>query len=184
MPEASNLLHRVAQGDQEAASQLLDAYGGLVWSIARRYFKATDEAEDAVQDAFIAIWKGAGQFDPEIASESTYIAMITRRRVIDRFRKLSRHDRPQAIEDAPTPTSLDTDKAQRDEEASLILKAIDALDPPKPEVLRKSILDGLTHVEIASSLSLPLGTVKTHLRRGLTLVREMLSGRTGSEVMA
>ena len=78
-----SLLQQVAAGQSQAVSEVIDAYGGLVWSLARKYFGRSAEAEDAVQDAFIAVWKSAERFDPEVAGESTYIAMIARRRMID-----------------------------------------------------------------------------------------------------
>ncbi len=170
----TSLLQLVAAGESTAVSRVIDAYGGLVWSLARRYFGRSAEAEDAVQDAFIAVWKSAERYDPGTAKESTYIAMIARRRMIDRLRKQGRRPESQPLESAPEPEVESTDRLADEELAGKVLQTIDALDPPQPEVIRHSLLDGLTHAEIAEKMGLPLGTVKTHIRRGLIKVRQTI----------
>lgn len=189
MPENPGLLQRVAAGEESAVALVLDAYGGLVWSIARGAFRDRAEAEDAVQDVFIAVWRSAARYDPQTASEATFIAMIARRRVIDRIRKAGRRPDTQPIESAGDPsdraaTDSPADAIAVKEESARVLEVIDTLDPPQPEVIRHAVLDGLTHVQIAERLSLPLGTVKTHIRRGLAKVRGALSASPGSGVPA
>lgn len=184
MAQTSCLLHRVAAGESQAVAAVVDQYGGLVWSLARKYFRDRAEAEDAVQDSFIAVWKNAGKFDPDVASETTYIAMIARRRMIDRLRKQGRRIAAQPLENAPEPGSGDSGESstplEREEEFRRVLGVVDALDPPQPELIRQSLMEGLTHSEIAEKTGLPLGTVKTHIRRGLIKVREALGvARTG-----
>ncbi len=80
------ILQRVAAGDSSAVDDCLAQYGALVWSLARRHSPNYSDAEDAVQEAFLGIWQGAGRFDPEKGSETTFITMIVRRRLIDRRR--------------------------------------------------------------------------------------------------
>lgn len=179
------LLQQVASGESRAVSEVIDTYGALVWSLARRYFGRSAEAEDAVQDAFIAVWKAAERYDPEVAAESTYIAMIARRRMIDRLRKQGRRVTAQTLDASPEPEVESKDPLVDEEQVGMALEAIDALDPPQPEVIRKSLLDGLTHGEIAEALGLPLGTVKTHIRRGLIKVRQAMGIATpGNAVQA
>ena len=72
------ILNRIANGDQDAVQECLKTYGGLVWSLARRMLRNSDDAEDAVQEIFVDIWKNAGRFDPSQSSETTFIAMIAR----------------------------------------------------------------------------------------------------------
>ena len=189
MPESPGLLQRVAAGDESAVAQVLDTYGGLVWSIARGAFRQQAEAEDAVQDVFIALWRSASRYDPQTASEATFVAMIARRRVIDRIRKAGRRPDAQPIESAddasaPSPAEGPAYTLALKEESARVLEVIDSLDPPQPEVIRHAVLDGLTHVQIAERLSLPLGTVKTHIRRGLAKVRSALAARSASGVPA
>lgn len=179
MAEPTCLLQRVAAGDEAAVAGVLDTYGGLVWSIARRSFRDRAEAEDAVQDAFIAVWQSAGKFDPKVASESTFIAMIARRRVIDRVRKQGRRPDTTTLEASHDPGVEHEQHAEVREESRRVLQVIDELDPPQPEVIRQALLDGLTHAQIAERLSLPLGTVKTHIRRGLIKVRAAMGVGSG-----
>ena len=77
-------LQRVADGDGDAIKICIDAYGSIVWSLARRMTTNNEEAEDAVQEIFIDLWKSAERFDPQQGSEVTFVAMIARRRLIDR----------------------------------------------------------------------------------------------------
>jgi RNA polymerase sigma-70 factor (ECF subfamily) len=84
---AQAILKRIAAGDKTAVQDCLDSYGGLVWSLARRMSPNTNEAEDAVQEIFIDVWKNAARFDESQSSETTFVAMIARRRLIDRLRK-------------------------------------------------------------------------------------------------
>ena len=72
------ILQRISDGDRNAIQDCLDKYGGLVWSIARKMLRNSDDAEDAVQEIFVDIWKNAGRFDESKASETTFIAMIAR----------------------------------------------------------------------------------------------------------
>ena len=170
----TSLLQQVASGDHNAVSEVIDTYGALVWSLARRYFGRSAEAEDAVQDAFIAVWKSADRYDPGTAKESTFIAMIARRRMIDRLRKQGRRPAAASLDGSPEPEAESNDRLADEEQAQAVLKVINKLDPPQPEVIRRSLMDGLTHAEIAEAMSLPLGTVKTHIRRGLIKVRQRL----------
>ena len=173
----NSLLQQIAAGQSHAVAEVIDAYGGLVWSLARKYFGRSAEAEDAVQDAFIAVWKAADRYDPEIAAESTFIAMIARRRMIDQLRKEGRRIDAQPLEGSPEPENESNDHLADEEQVEAVLKVIDALDPPQPEVIKHSLMDGLTHPEIAEKTGLPLGTVKTHIRRGLIKVRKALGIR-------
>ena len=179
-----SLLQQIAAGDNGAVSQVIDAYGALVWSLARKYFGRSAEAEDAVQDAFVAVWKAADRYDPEVAGESTYIAMIARRRMIDQLRKQGRRIAAQPLEGSPEPEANTADQLADQEQVATVLSAIDELDPPQPEVIRHSLMDGLTHSEIAEKTGLPLGTVKTHIRRGLIKVRQVLGIAPESGVTA
>ena len=78
----NRILNRIAAGDPDAVQECLDQFGGLVWSLARRLTSSESDAEDAVQEIFVEIWRKAERYDPSIASESTFIAMLARRRLI------------------------------------------------------------------------------------------------------
>lgn len=168
-------------GDPDAVQECLKTYGGLVWSLARRMLRNSDDAEDAVQEIFLDVWKNAGRFDAAQSSETTYIAMIARRRLIDRIRFSARRITADALDDVMAEPVDRSDKTmQISLEANDAVKALNALRPEQRQVLQLSIVQGLSHQEIADSTGMPLGTVKTHARRGILQAREFL-GLGGSQ---
>ena len=176
------LLPRVAVGDRDAVEACLERYGNLVWSLARRLTSNRTDAEDAVQEIFIDLWTHAARFDPDKASETTFVAMVARRRLIDRLRRSGREPSMEEIEaaDQVAPVDAAADLIHRDE-AARARKLIEALRPEQRRVIKLSVFHGHTHQSIADKLNLPLGTVKTHLRRGLLRVRDGLqAARAGS----
>ncbi len=180
---AEAILKRIASGDQNAVQECLKTYGGLVWSLARRMLRNSDDAEDAVQEIFVDVWKNAGRFDPGQSSETTFIAMIARRRLIDRIRFTQRRISADSLEDVLAEPADRADKQmQTMVEASEAFKALKLLRPEQRQVLQLSIIQGLSHQEIADATGMPLGTVKTHARRGLLQAREVL-GLGGSDSM-
>lgn len=174
--DVDNLLPRVARGDTTAVTGCLDRYGGLVWSVCVRMLGTGADAEDATQDVFVDLWRFADRFDARRAQEATFVTMIARRKCIDRLRRRTAGPdvtAGSAVLDLPAPADRDP-VADRDE-LERVEAAMARLDPPKPEVLRLSICDGFTHAQIAERLNLPLGTVKTHIRRGLGTLRDALA---------
>lgn len=173
--KTQNLLPRVANGEPAAVSECLDRYGNLVWSLARRSLHDRQAAEDAVQDIFFKLWEVADRFDPQIASESTFIAMIARRKLIDISRKRK----------LPTSSSIEFDSFRGHEsdaaeqleisdEAAKAATLLNKLPNDQQQVIKLSIFDGLSHSKIADETGLSLGTVKTHIRRGILKLRSAL----------
>lgn len=170
-----SLLERIAAGDERAVQECMDRYSGLVWSICRRLCRNTEDAEDAVQEVFIDLWSSSARFDPNVAAEETFVAMIARRRVIDRWRKKRREPKSEVITEVTDPAAPpEKDEVALHDEAARIQRMMTRLRPEQQKVLDLSIFQGLSHRDIAGKLDLPLGTVKTHVRRGLMRVREML----------
>ena len=146
-----------------------------MWSIARKLLRNSDDAEDAVQEVFVDVWKNAGRYDGTQSSETTFIAMIARRRVIDRIRHTTRRISADSLDDILLEPFTRADKAmQMSVEANEAAEAMRTLRPEQQQVLRLSIIQGMSHQEISDATGMPLGTVKTHARRGLTQVREVL----------
>lgn len=169
------ILQRIAAGDRGAVQDCLDKYGGLVWSIARKLLRNNDDAEDVVQEIFVDIWKNAGRFDPSLSSETTFIAMIARRRLIDRIRYSARRISADSLDDVLLePLSRADKEIQTSLEANQAAEAMRQLRPEQQQVLRLSIVQGMSHQEISDATGMPLGTVKTHARRGILQVREYL----------
>lgn len=179
------LLPRIAAGDQSAVPECLARYGGLVWTLARRRLGSEEDAEDAVQEVFIDLWRFADRFDPGIAEEITFVAMIARRRLVDRLRRRSRQPVTAPLDEAAVAGAAaagDGDVGRRlelGEEARIAGEQFRGLKPEEQAVLRLSIYDSLSHAAIAARTGLPLGTVKSHIRRGLDSLRRALAARRG-----
>lgn len=150
-------------------------YANLLWSLARRHGFQGSEAEDAVQDIFIDLWKSAERFDASRASELTFICMIARRRLIDRRRRIQRRPQADSLDDSHFEISDGTSNhPEVVAEVQMAAKAIARLKPKERDVVLLSTYHGMSHGQIADHTGLPLGTVKTYVRRGLMRVREML----------
>lgn len=175
----SIILARVAQGDPGAVRECIDRYGGLIWSLARRLLHTQAEAEDAVQEIFVEIWKNAGKYDPMVASETAFVAMLARRRLIDRRRKLDRRQDKAPLPDSASEPVQNAAWEAAPEEAIAAGAAMEQLTDEQRRCLRLSVYEGLSHEKIAVSTGLPLGTVKTHVRRGLIKIRQLLGGGSG-----
>ncbi len=175
------MLQRVAAGDSSAVDECHRRYGPLVWSLVRKFSRHWADADDAVQEIFIELWRTAGRFDPQRASETTFISTVARRRLIDRHRKRSRRPDPVAIDEASLQASAQAEgRLEMFEEAQRAREMMQELRTEEREVLELSIDGGLTHSEIASKTDLPLGTVKTHARRGLQRLRQLLGVPPGA----
>ncbi|MCB9883634.1 MAG: sigma-70 family RNA polymerase sigma factor [Planctomycetes bacterium] len=178
-----SLLLRLASGDGTAVSKILDRYGGLVWSLVRRFLGTSADAEDLVQEIFIDLWKSADRFDPAVSSEGNFIAMIARRRLIDRRRRVAR--RADVFENLPEdvdiPDEVQPDAVEVADEARHAAEAMQRLSGDQQKVLKLAIYRGLTHQEISQKTGMPLGTVKSHARRGLIRIRELLNAETVPE---
>lgn len=173
MPDS--LLKRVANGDSGAIKEVMDQFGGLVWSLARRSCYNPADAEDATQEIFLDIWKSASRYDESKGSETLFVAMIARRRLIDRIRRQGREPQTEDIDEPGFELSAGNEAdAETMTEASLAARAVATLKPAQQRVLELGLLQGLSHSEIADVTGMPLGTVKTQMRRGLIRVRELM----------
>ena len=166
--------------------ECLDSFGGLVWSLVIRRCPNRADAEEVVQEVFLDLWKSAHRFDPTVASESTFVAMITRRRLIDRRRKMDRTLSASSLPDDNQAENTRAAAAHNDDaacqvdiadEAALVREKMEELKPEEKSVLELAIDHGLSHSQISERTQLPLGTVKTHARRGLIRLRELLIGK-------
>lgn len=171
----NTILPRIAQGDENAVTECMNQYGNLVWMLAKKYTQTVEDAEDAVQEIFLEIWQNAGKYDSAIAAEITFISLIARRRLIDRLRKTYRQPNMQNIDDVfevrrngfenEVLTSIQAKKA---------VELMNKIRPEQRELMILTVFEGLSHGEIAEKTNLPLGTVKTHIRRGFESVRKIM----------
>jgi RNA polymerase sigma factor (sigma-70 family) len=175
-----HVLPRVAAGDELAVRECVERYGSLIWALARRWSPDPRDVEDAVQEVFVDLWRSAGRYDATRATEAGWVAMVTRRRLIDRMRR-----RQRAVELEPLPEDfdqaddreIDLDRQVRVEQAHAVLQA---LPLNQRTMLELSLLHGRTHDEIARETGTPLGTVKSHIRRGLQRARDLLQAAPAS----
>ena len=183
-----SLLPRIAGGDQSAVPECISRYGGLIWTIARRRLASREDAEDVVQEVFVDLWRSAERFDPLVAEEITFVAMIARRRVIDRVRRRTGLPETASIDEVGARAVPDSGgdgrvgrRLELGEEARRADEHLAQLKPEEQRVLRLAIYDSLSHAAIAEYTGLPLGTVKSHIRRGLNSLRQKLVGRTRND---
>jgi RNA polymerase sigma factor (sigma-70 family) len=174
--EKNTILPRIAAGDETAINDCLNKYGNLIWALAKKLTPKPEDAEDAVQEIFMEIWQTAARYDAGKASESTFITLIARRRLIDRLRKTYRRPVVQSIEDVfeTAPNIIESQIATKIQ-AHAAVEAMKTLRTEQREMMLLNIYDGMSHGEISEKLNVPLGTVKTHIRRGFKKVRDVLS---------
>ncbi len=163
------LLQAVAQGDEEALIQLYDRYSRQAFGLAYRILGDATTAEEVVQDAFLALWQHARTLTVRGGSVRAWLLTVVRNRAIDLLRR--RRGQPQLLHlDAvtmPLAPSETMEEALDGLEQSAVLQALASLPPEQRQIIELAYFAGLTHQEIATSLGIPLGTVKSRLRLAL-----------------
>lgn len=176
-------LEQVAVNAPGAMELCIKEYGSLVWNLVKRHVSSHSSAEDIVQEVFTEIWKSAARFDPSKGSEITYIATIARRRAIDWVRRqnttlttvaLPEHYDQLMVAKEPENNAL----SDHEEVASMV----QTLPEQTRRLFELHFERGLTQEEIAQQTDMPLGTVKTLLRRGLLDIRSRLSRLSSSSL--
>ena len=172
--EATQLLLRIADGDDEALRDLYRLYGRLAFSLAIRILANQEQAEDAVQEAFLRVWRNANRYDPARGAFSTWFGRMVRNLCIDVLRRRDPLSRAGPLDDVDrwTRASEPTDNAVLDR--IIIREAFLRLPGDQARVLDLAYFQGLTHREIAELLSIPEGTVKSRMRLGLQKMRAHL----------
>jgi RNA polymerase sigma-70 factor (ECF subfamily) len=176
------LVALAARSEQSALAELYDRYGRSAYGLALRILRDEALAEDAVQDAFLTLWRTAARFVPERGKASTWILTLVHRRAVDLVRREERR-RTETLEQALEPKG----GAAVDEEAWLRLQrervqaALKRLPDQQREALELAYYGGFTQSELAERLGQPLGTVKSRMFLGLARLRELL-GDPGLEM--
>jgi RNA polymerase sigma-70 factor (ECF subfamily) len=172
----SSLLERIAKGDPSAFDECLARHGDLVWSLARRFSSTSADAEDATQDIFLHLWKSAARYDAARGTEAVFIATLARRLLIDRYRERRRRPVEVVIDGADEGpwAAIDDVSGAVSSDAQRAAEALRGLNPEQQRVIGLSVVDGLSQSEIATATGLPLGTVKTLMRRGFLQIRSFL----------
>ena len=173
-PSDEQVLEAVGRGDDDALGELYDRFGRLAFHLAFRILRDRALAEDAVQEAFLAVWRSADAYKRERAKPSTWILTVVHRRAVDLVRREQRR-RGEPLEVAPEPSSgpADEDAALRDRRAA-VQAALTELPGEQRQALELAYYGGLTQSELAERLGVPLGTVKSRMFAGLGRLRELL----------
>ncbi|MWV49496.1 sigma-70 family RNA polymerase sigma factor [Rathayibacter sp. VKM Ac-2803] len=171
------VLHRLGlrfvAGEEPALSEAYSRWSPLVFTLALRSLGDRGEAEDVVQRVFVSAWTGRGNFDPGRAALGAWLVGIARNRIADAHESRSRQRRLTQALVAVAPR--DEGESPVDLEAKvLVADELARLDPVPRRVMSLAFYDDLTHTEIAERTGLPLGTVKSHIRRSLDRLRSRL----------
>ena len=172
--DTGELAKALAVGSPDALAEIYRLWSSLVHTIALRSLGDPADAEDVTQQVFVSAWNGRRTFRPEHGSIQAWLVGITRHRIADlRTQRYRNHRNLQAValESAATPpVTDDAEWAQR----LLIVHELEHMGDPRAAVIKMAFLEDRSHDDIAQALGLPLGTVKSHIRRGLLQLRERL----------
>src|SRR5262245_45138686 len=175
MSADAKLVERIANRDREAFSVLYNQCAPRVFGLILHLLGNQTDAEDVLQEVFLQVWQQADRFDPARSAPDVWVLMIARSRALDRRR---RRARPTAAVGAEPLCHTNAGAGlERAEEATLLMDALAHLPAEQRAPIRLAYYDGLTHEQIAARLQLPLGTVKTRIRLGMTRLRDRLAAK-------
>ncbi|MBI1852318.1 MAG: sigma-70 family RNA polymerase sigma factor [Planctomycetes bacterium] len=183
----SELLQSVARGDERALATLYDRYSSFSFALLFRMLGDRDEAEDALQEVFLKVWRSADRFDPKIGTVSTWLSILTRNHAVDRLRSGRRATRraqsslggPSGSLEPADPKLEPAAQTAIDEDAAFVRRCLNELPREQLIPIELAYFDHLSQSEIAETLQQPLGTVKTRMRSGLQKLRKSLGPRFG-----
>lgn len=175
------LVYRVAKQDSKALAELYQCTVSRVYAVVMRVLRHAADAEEVISDVYLQVWDKAGSFQSERGSVMAWINTLAWSRAVDRLRKTKRESahhvlHPEHPDDAYIECEgLNAEQiAEAWSRAEAIQKALYGLSDIQQRVLRLAYTDDLSHQAIADALNLPLGTVKSHCRRGLAALRDVL----------
>lgn len=173
--ELAALFPAIASGDRSAFARLYERTSAKLYGVALRILKSESEAEEVLQDVYVSVWRNAGRFRAERASPITWLAVLARNRAIDRIR--GRRAPTASLEEVGDPASSDLNALEILEQADdrkRLDGCLNELDESPRRAILSAFLDGSTHSEIAAREDVPLGTMKSRIRRALIALRMCL----------
>jgi RNA polymerase sigma-70 factor (ECF subfamily) len=177
------LVADLADGRQQALGPLYGRYAGLIFHLAAQSLDR-GVAEEIVQEVFLTVWRGAGAFDPAQGAFRPWLMRLAHWRILNELRRRSRRPQQQAHDDAnedepfqhvPDQEPGPEERAWQNENGQILRSALEALPPKQRQAVALAFLGDLTHEQVAQTLDVPLGTAKTRIRSGLTLLRLRLA---------
>ncbi|OON64579.1 RNA polymerase subunit sigma [Massilia sp. KIM] len=182
------LLGRVALGDAAAFRSLYDASSAKLFGFAQRILKKHELAEEALQEGFVSIWHAAAAYQPHLAAPMTWMATIVRNKALDIYRRQVDLDAMADVDGArfeadlalalQEPGAGPQEHAELSREARALAWCMSTLEAKQRQAIGMAYYHELSHSEVSDRLSLPIGTVKTWIRRGLEKLRNCLTQRT------
>ena len=172
---------QVALGDRSAFRRLYDATSPKLFAIALRILREESKAEDVLQDSFVNVWNGAASYNASLSAPMTWMVTIVRNRALDYVRRIdqkavSLDEDLEAVLESEQPSPVDL--ASQGQDATALDRCLKRLDAGQRQAIAFAYFQGLTHSELATTLRIPIGTVKTWIRRGLEKMRRCLDGVT------
>lgn len=174
------LLGRVALGDRAAFDQLYTHTSAKLFGVALRILKDNQEAEEALQEAYVKVWRKAESYAVGRASAMSWLIAISRNTAIDRLRR-----RREVTSDGESETYIEDDRPSPEDAAILsgqvgrLHECLDELDTDRADAIRRAFLGGLKYQELADRMKRPLGTIKSMIRRGLMSLKECMEAGPG-----
>ena len=169
-PADEALLARVAQGDVEAFHTFYQRHAGRVLAYARQLGRDDSIAEDVAQEVFTAVWTKAATFRPDRGDAAGWLYILLRNKLVDHWRRHGgRHG--EELPEGAAPAAVQ----ERNDTRLIVRQALSRVDPGPREAIEMAYFGGLTYEETAGRLDLPVGTLKSRIRKGLQTMREMLA---------
>lgn len=178
-----DLMQRVAQDDEAAVAELYDRFGSLVYRMAYQAMPSRADAEDAVQEVFVRLWRTAKRYDPKRAALVTWVMLISRRHLVDKLRRSQARVKAASLEPGQGETprqAADLGRLEQDERFAALLKKVATLPELQRTVVTRAYLGGQTLRQIGEELNTPIGTVKSALSRALVRLRERVNEEAAS----
>ncbi len=174
--DPAELLTQVGHGNRAAFQQLYDLQSSRLYAVALRITRQAPLASDAMHDAFLQVWRNAASFDPARGNAEAWLVTLVRYRALDivrrRGREVSNEGMPEQVDPEPDPLS----QLSQGREARALHACLAELAEERRRLIVMAFVDGLSHSEVAERARMPLGTVKSWIRRGLQALRACLEG--------
>jgi RNA polymerase sigma-70 factor (ECF subfamily) len=173
-PDDTEVARRFASGDEQALALAYERWAGLVHGLACRALGSGPDAEDVTQQVFVSAWTGRAGYRPDHGSLPAWLVGICRHRIADAYARRRREQRAQvaatAIQDVTPATRFDAHADDR----VLLMGELSRIGQPQRGIIELAFFHDMTHDQIADRTGLPLGTVKSHIRRTLVRLRSRL----------
>lgn len=170
-----DLLAAIARGDRPALATLYERTSAKLYGICLRLMGSEQDAQDVLHDAYLTVWRNAARFDPAKASPITWLAVLTRNKAIDRLRQRRvATEQIDAATELPDESPSAIEIIESDQDRTRLTQCLDQLDERARTLIRSAFFSGSTYPELAVEQGVPLGTMKSWIRRGLTNLRGCL----------